>query len=256
MIRSFLWAGALAGAVLLAAAPAAAEPTEIDVRVLSKGAKFVGTSMGGARVILRNAATGEILAHGVTEGSTGSTERIMREALTRTESRATPGAAVWRATVDLDAPVKVRLEVSGPLAQPQAAVTVTSEMWVVPGRDVTGGDGWLVELPGMMVDVLSPPAHKVYLGGGDVRLDANVTLMCGCPITPGGLWDTADYDVVAHIYRDGEKLDEVPLSYAGSASQFAATVTTEDPGSYRAVVVAHSAADGNTGLDETTWIVR
>ena len=45
--------------------PAAAEPTEITVRVLGKDSKFVGTSMGGARVILRDAETGEILAKGM-----------------------------------------------------------------------------------------------------------------------------------------------------------------------------------------------
>ena len=36
-----------------------AEPTDITVRVLSKDAKFVGTSMGGVRITLRDAETGE-----------------------------------------------------------------------------------------------------------------------------------------------------------------------------------------------------
>jgi len=36
------------------------------VRVLGKDSKFVGSSMGGARVILRDAETGEMLAQGVT----------------------------------------------------------------------------------------------------------------------------------------------------------------------------------------------
>jgi hypothetical protein len=42
---------------------ASAEQTEIIVRVLAKDSKFVGTSMGGMRIILR-AHTGEILATG------------------------------------------------------------------------------------------------------------------------------------------------------------------------------------------------
>jgi len=58
--------------------PIAAEPTAVDVRVISKGAKFVGTSMGGCEVVIRDAETGEILARGKTAGSTGDTDRIMR----------------------------------------------------------------------------------------------------------------------------------------------------------------------------------
>jgi hypothetical protein len=54
---------------LTAPAIASAEPTEITVRVLAKDSKFVGTSMGGMRIILRDAHTGEILATGLTQGS-------------------------------------------------------------------------------------------------------------------------------------------------------------------------------------------
>jgi len=69
---------ALAASLTLFSATAAfAEPTEITVRVLGKDSKFVGSSMGGARVVLRDAQTGEILSQGVTEGSTGDTKRIM-----------------------------------------------------------------------------------------------------------------------------------------------------------------------------------
>ncbi|WP_204377321.1 hypothetical protein [Methyloceanibacter superfactus] len=39
-----------AGLALLVPGMALAEPTEITIRVLSKDGKFVGTSMGGARV--------------------------------------------------------------------------------------------------------------------------------------------------------------------------------------------------------------
>ena len=49
-----------------------------------------------------------------------------------------------------------RVEAYGPVAQRQSAVTVTSTQWVVPGKDVTGGDAWLLELPGFIVDVVAP----------------------------------------------------------------------------------------------------
>jgi hypothetical protein len=51
-------------AVVSAALTARAEPTQLEVRVISKGAKFVGTSMGGVLITIRNADTGELLAEG------------------------------------------------------------------------------------------------------------------------------------------------------------------------------------------------
>ena len=76
-MRAFIIAFSLAG--LLAPTVASAEQTEIIVRVLAKDSKFVGTSMGGMRIILRDAHTGEILATGLTQGGTGNTKLIMHE---------------------------------------------------------------------------------------------------------------------------------------------------------------------------------
>jgi hypothetical protein len=74
-MRAFIIAFSLAG--LLAPTVASAEQTEIIVRVLAKDSKFVGTSMGGMRIIRRDAHTGEILATGLTQGGTGNTKLIM-----------------------------------------------------------------------------------------------------------------------------------------------------------------------------------
>ena len=250
---------ALAAIASTAATPAAAEPTDVAVRVIAKGGKFVGSSMGGARVVLRNADTGEILAEGVTAGSTGDTALIMREKLDRKGARWSEGAAEFRARLDIDAPVRVRVEATGPLAQRQAAATITAEQWLVPGLHVTAGDAWLLELPGIAVDVLAPAAHSSVNGSSDdsqIEISANVILMCGCPLTPGGLWDADEYTVKALIYRNGAAVGEVPLAYAGTASRFAATYAPGKPGAYRIVVVAYEPSTGNTGLDETTVNVR
>src|SRR5665648_93926 len=87
-----------------------------------------------------------------------------------------------------------RQEAYGPLAQPQAAHRVVSSQWVIPGRGHTGGDGWVVELPGFVVDVLAPPAHVKLKGVSKVDVRANVVMMCGCPIEPGALWDGDKYE--------------------------------------------------------------
>jgi hypothetical protein len=240
----------------LAAIAASAEPTHVDVRVISKGAKFVGTSMGGVGVTLRDADTGELLAQGVTAGGTGNTARIMQREQRHHDPVATDDAAVFRATLDLAAPRRIEVGALGPLGQRQAAASVSSTMWLVPGRHVTGGDGWLLELPGFAVDVLAPPAHQRVRGTGPVPVRANVVMMCGCPIEPGGLWDANRFEVGAIVSRNGAKLREVPLRYAGETSQFAAELADLEPGAYEIAVFAHDPANGNTGLDRTTFLVE
>src|SRR5665811_974357 len=245
-------------AILPVVAPvtASAEPTEITVRVLGKDSKFVGSSMGGARVIVRDADTREILAQGVTSGSTGDTKRIIGPQDDSRSLRSSEGAAKFVATIDIDEPRLVEVEAYGPLAQPQAAHRVSETQWVVPGRHISGGEGWVLELPGYVVDVLAPPAHvRLPPETASVELRANVALMCGCPITPGGLWDADTLEVKALIKHNGEQLPPVDLAFAGETSQFKGAVPVSGPGLYDVTVYAHNAANGNTGLDRTRFIV-
>lgn len=255
MTKTIVAAVALALGALIAG-PAAAAPTEVTVRVISKGGKFVGTSMGGVLVTIRDADTGELLAKGTTEGSTGDTARIMTEARAPAAVLSTEGAAAFTATLEIAAPRLIEVTAFGPLGQRQSANRVSATQWIVPGKHVTGGDGLLLTLPGFVVDVLDPPAHVKLTGAPQsVTLRANVTMMCGCPVTPGGLWDADAYEVKALIARDGEPYGETALAYAGSASQFAGELALDEPGAYEAVVYAYDPANGNTGLDAVTFVV-
>lgn len=253
-MRACLFAVSLVACMLPAAA--FAEPTEITVRVLAKDSKFIGTSMGGMRIILRDAQTGEILGTGLTQGTTGDTELIMHENRGSRAVISDPGAARFTATLDLDEPRLIEAEAYGPLGQPQAATRVLATQWVVPGKHITGGDGWVLEIPGLAVDVLAPPAHiRVPQAAGGVDVRANVVMMCGCPIDPGGTWDADKLEVKAIIRRDGQRIAEVPLAFAGETSQFAAKVEAAESGFYEVIVYAHDPGNGNTGLDRTTFIV-
>jgi hypothetical protein len=242
---------------LAVAAPAQAEPTEVTVRVLSRDAKFIGTGMGGVRVTLRDAATGQVLAEGRTEGGTGDTGRIMRQPHRRGEALSAGGAAAFTATLDLDAPTRVEVVAEGPARPAGAANRVSATQWVVPGRPLTGGDGWLLVMPGFAVAVVDPPAD-LALGGAPkpVALTVNVTMMCGCPIQPGGLWDADRYEVRALVRRDGAPAGEVPLAYAGVTNRFSGTLTVDRPGAWEAVVYAYDPETGNTGLDRAAFRVR
>lgn len=253
MLRSLILAPVLALALVTGAA---AESTPITVRVLSQGAKFIGSSMGGVQVTLTNADTGEILASGKTRGGTGDTKHIMETPHPRGAQLSQGDAAAFRAVLDLSEPTRIKVTATGPTAQRQAAETVTATRWVLPGKGIGNGDGWLLEMPGFAVDIQEPPAHLAIKGTPQtIEIEANVTMMCGCPVAPEGVWDSASYEIAAIVYRDGQKLREVPLKYQGKVSQFSAKVTVEQPGTYEAVVYAHDPANGNTGLDKVTFVV-
>lgn len=254
---TFACLGTLAVAGFVLAGAALAEPTDVTVRVISKGGKFVGSSVGGVQITVSDAHTGSILAEGLTEGGTGSTQKIMKDAHPRGETLSTEGSAQFTATLDLKKPRFVRVQAYGPIAQRQSTVTVSSTQWVVPGKDVTGGDAWLLELPGFIVDVVAP---QTPLDAGDapvtLNLTANVFIMCGCPITPDGLWDANAYEVEAMLMRAGEVIRTVPLSYAGKPSQFETKLEITEQGTYEAIVYAYDPANGSTGLDRATFSVK
>ncbi len=248
----------LVGALLASAvscASAYAEPTDIVVRAISRDAKFIGDSMGGVRIILRDAQSGEVLAEGVTSGGTGDTKRLM-ETGKRREPLATEAAAGFRATIEIDQPRLVEVEAYGPLGQLQSAITVTSQQWILPGKHVREGNGWTVEMPGFVVDILDPAAaSSVKLPDVEVKLRANVVMMCGCPTSPGGLWDASRFQITAMIQRDGKTLAERALTYSGTTSEYQLLLHPDAPGLYTVTVQAYDASTGNSGIDRTSFTV-
>jgi hypothetical protein len=234
-----------------------AVPTTITVRVISKGAKFVGTSMGGVQITIQDALTKAVLAAGTTQGSTGNTDRIMKASTHRNAVLADAASARFTATIDINQPTWIEVRAYGPLAQIQSANTVSSTQWVIPGKHIDGGDAWLLELPGFVVDILAPPAHSTIKESPQtVRIEASVTMMCGCPIIPGGLWDAGKYEVSALVKKDGKDLESVPLAFAGTTSQFTGSIPVRGPGVYEVAVYAYDASNGNTGIDKVTYIVE
>lgn len=242
---------------LLPLLTAVAEPTEITVRVISKDAKFIGSAMGGVEIVIRDTDTHELLAQGIIQGSTGDTQRIMENDWQRGVPLSTEDSAYFTATLEIDQPRKISVTAYGPLAQRQSANTVSVTQWVVPGKHLTGGDGLLLQMPGMVVEVLAPPAHLKLSGiPQTVEIKANVTMMCGCPIMPGGIWDVDSFQIKALLKHNGKAVGELPLQYAGTPSQFAANWNVEAPGLYKATVYAYDPTNGNTGLDQVTFIVE
>lgn len=232
----------------------AQETTEVIVRAQSADAKFIGSSMGGARITITDAETGDILAEGVTQGSTGDTERLVMSPRERYGQLSTEGAAKFEASLELEEPTFVTVSATAPLAQKQAAVTTGTQLWLIPGRDITG-DGIILEIPGLAIDILQPQAHE-RTSESEIPIQANLVMMCGCPTEPGGTWDSSEMEIKALVQKDGETVDERDMSFSGKTSTFETTFEPEEPGAYVITVYGFDPRTGNSGVDKTSVIVN
>jgi hypothetical protein len=232
--------------------------TTVVVRAKSKDAKFIGTSMGGAHVTIRRSDDGRILAQGLTQGGTGDTTRLMVEPIQRGRPLADASAAKFEATINIDAPALVTIEARAPYAQRQSLITSSTEIWLIPGKHVVG-DGVILEIPGLAVDVLSPQTPEdVTMGDKNavIPITANVVLMCGCPIEPNGLWKALEYEVAALVKRDGAPVESVAMAYAGKRNTFEGRLEVTKKGVYELIVYAYHPSTGNSGVDRATITVR
>jgi len=221
--------------------------TKVMVRVTARDAKILGSGVGGARVVILDAETGDTLAAGTQEGSTGNTTKIMVEPRVRGESvYDTEGAAGFLADLALTEPTPVIVIGEGPLATPHAMQRTTKTMLLLPGEDVLG-DGVILELLGFTVVLDAPADGSTITAGHEFEITANVTMLCGCPTQPGGLWDADHISVVARLLRDGSLVTEVPLRFAGTTSTYSARATVREAGSLEIRVFAKEGDKGNFG---------
>jgi len=244
-------------------------PTQIDVRVIAKDGKYLGDDIGGALITIQDVQTGELLARGNTAGGSG-VANLMEICLPRSEVLTVDGASVFTATLNLDQARLIRVTAYGPLAAQLSANTVSLTQWVYPGKSIVGGKqggGFLLEIPGLVVQILNPPTHFLpQTAPEDIEIRANVTMMCGCPIGEGHPpWDPAQFEVMAIIKQGEYSATEVPLEYDadapyGAPSQFSGKWevppnTSPQPVIYEIVVSAFQQRTGNTGVDRATVII-
>ncbi|NIV16643.1 MAG: hypothetical protein GWN62_36960, partial [Aliifodinibius sp.] len=92
-------------------------PTKLVVRAKASDAKFIGSSMGGALVIIRDSETSQILAKGFTSGTTGNTQKIMRAPVERYKRITDEPTAKFEAVIEINEPTLISIEVLSPYAQ-------------------------------------------------------------------------------------------------------------------------------------------
>jgi hypothetical protein len=231
--------------------------TKIVVRVKAKDAKFIGSSLGGAYVIIRNKTNNSILAEGKTSGSTGSTDLIMKFPKERHDIITDDTTAKFTATVDIDEPTFVSIEVLSPYTNRQAQTKVSSEFWLIPGKDLVG-EGIILEIPGFIVDILKPRTHQYIslqsVRGKPFQIQANIVMMCGCVIDKGGVWDADKIETKAIINKDGKFLSETHLTLV-STNLFEGSFPVSQAGNYEVIVYAFDNKTGNTGVDKINYVI-
>jgi hypothetical protein len=152
-------------------------PTKVIVRVVSKDSKVIGSGVGGAFVRIKNLETGEILAQGKQEGGTGDTDRIMVQPRRRGEIIfGTPDAAFFQAEIPLDRPTKVEINAEAPLAYPHNIQKGSKTLTLIPGKNILG-EGVILELDGLIVNILSPSLDSPLKKGEEVVVRAEVRML-------------------------------------------------------------------------------
>lgn len=230
--------------------PAAAETTQVMVRAKAVDAKYIGTSVGGIRVVVEDAETGEILDEGWINGGTGNTDTLIKNPIKRGQSLADDETAGFVAEVDIDTPRLLRFKLLGPYGFRQSLQEATITSWVVPGKDLLG-DGITVNLPGFIVD-----AWTQVLEGGRVEFYTKASLLCGCPITKDGHWQPDNYEAMAILMRDEEKVAEIPLDFTGPIGMFSGKTEIDESGHYKAIVYLIDQSTGNVGVDRTMFEIN
>ncbi|PEN13804.1 hypothetical protein CRI94_06975 [Longibacter salinarum] len=225
-------------------------PTTVTVRVLSNDAKLLQDPVGGARIEIRHAETGDVLAEGVQTGDSGSTDKIMREPHTRGETiYDVEGAASFQTTLSLNGPTPVVVHAEGPLDYPESMQSASASVTLIPGQDIEG-DGLILTLHGYIVEMLSPTENE-ETADGEMTVRARVRMLCGCPTEPDGLWDANRYDIRAKLIGSkGEVIDEVPMTFTGTTNEYEATVEVPDRGAERIRVTVSDAERVNFGVAE------
>jgi len=225
-----------------------AKETKIMIRAVARDAKVIGTHVGGARITVRDAATGEILAQGIQQGGTGDTDVIMKKPRTRGMTvYGTADASGFLAVLHLEKPTVVEVSAEGPLGNAQATQRTSKTLLLVPGEDVLG-EGILLEIHGFIVTSLAPAPDAKVQAGSPLEVRATVTMACGCPTEPDGLWDANKIRVVARLLRDGKVESEIPMTYAGVQNTFHAEMPVASPGALELQVLAMDPASANFGI--------
>ena len=230
-----------------AATPLWAVETHVTVRAKAHDAKFIGTSMGGVAVSIRDSHSNQLLAQGMITGGTGNTDILLKTPISRNQQISQGGAAAFTTIVDINQPTQVDIIVEGPLVAGASAGKQTKTVWLIPGHHLDQ-DGIVFDFYGLVVLARAPLPNQPVKVGQTITLKAFVTMMCGCPIEKDSLWPSEQFSVEARLFNDSGKSWRVALPFDGATGEFSSSWTAVEPGAYRVIFSASEDHQNNHGV--------
>jgi hypothetical protein len=231
--------------------------TPIVVRVVASHALALGDPVGGAQVTIKDVETGTILASGQQAGSGGDLRSVMQTPRTHTEQIfSVKGSAAFTTTLQLYKPTWVEIIGEGPLKFPKSLRRASKTVLLYPGKPV-GGDGIVLELNGLLVQIEGPPPNQP-LGVGDTgTIRATVKMICDCIAEPFGNWDSRKMEIYGEMRLDNRVITKIDLFHQGPKGLFLGNYVIPRSlkgQAYLTLRVVASDQEGvNTGYDEVTY---
>lgn len=236
-----------------------AQPTKLIIRAKAKDAKFIGTGIGGAYVIIKNELTGEILAKGLTTGASGNTDLILKTSHKRNDRLTDDKTAKFEASVNISEPTFVTVEATAPVNRKSSAIKASTQLWLIPGKDIDE-EGIVLDMPGFILDILEPQTHRILIlekmPEKKVKIKINLTMLCGCAITKGGVWDSEQIEVKAVVKKDGVKYKDVILGITPVDNIFEGILDVNAAGMYEIQVYGYDKITKNTGVDRINFVIQ
>ena len=232
-------------------------PTSLVVRVVGSHGMPLGDAVGGAAITIRDVATGAVLASGKQTGSSGDLRAIMQTPRLPTEPLySTNDSASFKVDLVLNKPTLVEVIGEGPLKFPAAKRRASKTVLLYPGKHVTG-DGVVLQLYGMIVQIEAPKPDRPLGIGDGVIVRATVRMMCDCIVEPYGNWDSRKMSLYGEARVDGTVIGQVEFFHQGPQGilQGDYTIPKWLKGKDRLTlrVVASDAEGINVGYDEITY---
>jgi hypothetical protein len=254
--------------------------TQVKVRVQARGGKILGPAPTVKQPLLsvRNVLTGETLISDapMNNGSSGTvvpasqfSDSVSRNAIVVqppaiSPTYPTPGP-YWLEVPDGQGELIVQLQIDEPsllefraTAYAPDPVYASATMWVMPGMQLLANPGLVLTIAGLYATV------EASASNGTASISANVTMMCGCPITvqpsqtlppnTEPYWPSSELEVTAQLRANGgSEMYASPLKCT-STSTYTGFINVP-PGAYDVWVVAVQANETNVGFARTTLMV-
>ncbi|WP_437918056.1 hypothetical protein [Sphingobacterium sp. LRF_L2] len=254
-----------------------AQTTDLTIRARAKDAKFIGTkhakAYGEVIVHVYDAVTGKLLAEGVTEGDSGDTKLLLEKPINRYDRLTADSTAKFVAKLNINEPTLVTITAQAPSNKKKQkvshekgfkyetkdAIIASTQTWVIPGRHITG-EGLLLEIPGLIVDIENPAEKGALklsaIKDGQLIVKNHLALQCGCVITPGGIWDANTIEVRGLLKYEGIKQEDILFKYDSPSTFTGIFSKVLKKGRYTLQVYAFDRVTNNTGAETITFTVE